>query len=101
MRRTPSFGREISERNVPRRSRLDVDTSPVEGQPARSDVATDNPLFVPPFVGTRVAVGLPIDEIVEYLNLTALFRNQWGFRPENGENDTEFKDRVRARCASS
>jgi 5-methyltetrahydrofolate--homocysteine methyltransferase len=91
----PEFGREISERNVPRRSRLDVDTSPVEGQPARSDVATDNPLFVPPFVGTRVAVGLPIDEIVEYLNLTALFRNQWGFRPENGENDTEFKDRVK------
>ena len=91
----PAFGREISERNVPKRSRLDVDTSPVEGQPARSDVATDNQLFVPPFVGTRVAVGLPIDEIVEYLNLTALFRNQWGFRPENGENDTEFKDRVK------
>ena len=34
--------------------------------------------------------------IAEYLNLTALFRNQWGFRPENGENDTEFKDRVKA-----
>ena len=34
--------------------------------------------------------------MAEYLNLTALFRNQWGFRPENGENDTEFKDRVRA-----
>ena len=38
----------------------------------------------------------PIDDIAEYLNLTALFRNQWGFRPENGEDDTEFKDRVRA-----
>ncbi len=31
----PDFGREISERNVPKRSRLDPDTSPVEGQPAR------------------------------------------------------------------
>jgi 5-methyltetrahydrofolate--homocysteine methyltransferase len=51
---------------------------------------------VPPFVGTRVAKGIPIDDIVEYLNLTALFRNQWGFRPENGENDTEFKDRVKS-----
>ncbi len=91
----PDFGREISERNVPKRSRLDPDTSPVEGQPARSDVAADNKLFVPPFVGTRVAVGLPIDEIAEFINLTALFRNQWGFRPENGENDTEFKDRVK------
>ena len=93
----PLFGREISEKNVPRRSRLDAqDTTPVEGQPARSDVASDNPLFTPPFVGSRVAVGIPIDEIAEYLNLTALFRNQWGFRPENGENDTEFKDRVKA-----
>ena len=92
----PLFGREISEKNVPRRSRLDdPDTSPVEGQPARADVAADNPLFTPPFVGARVAVGIPIDEIAEYINLTALFRNQWGFRPEGGENDAEFKDRVK------
>src|SRR5580658_2493027 len=92
----PRFGREISERNVPKRSRLDPDTSLVEGQPARSDVAADNPLFPPPFVGTRVAKGIPLDDIAEYINLTALFRNQWGFRPENGENDAEFKDRVKA-----
>ena len=91
----PDFGREISERNVPERSRPTPDTSPVEGQPARSDVAADNRVFIPPFVGTRVAVGLPLDEISEFLNLTALFRNQWGFRPENGENDTEFKERVK------
>jgi 5-methyltetrahydrofolate--homocysteine methyltransferase len=93
----PAFGREISKKNVPKRSRLEPqETTPVEGQPARSNVASDNKLFVPPFVGTRVAKGIPIDDIVEYLNLTALFRNQWGFRPENGENDTQFKDRVRA-----
>ncbi len=92
----PDFGREISERRVPKRSRLDPDTSPVEGQPARSAAAVDNKLFVPPFVGTRVAKGIPLDDIVEYLNLTALFRNQWQFRPEGGENDAEFKDRVKA-----
>src|SRR5262249_10591897 len=40
----PEFGREISERNVPRRFQ-DTKDGPVEGQPARSDVATDNPLF--------------------------------------------------------
>ena len=92
----PDFGRVISERNVPRRSRLDEqDAGPVEGRPTRSGVATDNRLFRPPFVGTRVAKGIPLDDIAEYLNLTALFRNQWGFRPENGENDTEFKERVK------
>ena len=91
------FGKEISERNVPKRSRLEPqDDTPVEGQPARADVAADNQIFVPPFVGSRIAKGIPIDEIAEYLNLTALFRNQWGFRPENGEDDTEFKTRVKA-----
>ena len=69
---------------------------PWRDSPPRADVAADNPLFTPPFVGSRVAVGIPIDEIAEYLNQTALFRNQWGFRPEGGENDAEFKDRVKA-----
>ncbi len=29
------------------------------------------------------------------MNETALFRNQWQFRPENGETDDQFKDRLR------
>ena len=60
------------------------------------DVEDDNPLFTPPFLGSRVAKGMSVDEISEYLNLTALFRNQWGFRPENGEDDPAFKERVSA-----
>jgi 5-methyltetrahydrofolate--homocysteine methyltransferase len=67
------------------------------GRPTRApSVATDNPVFVPPFVGTRVAKGIPLDEIAEYLNLTALFRNQWGYRPTKGESDPEFKERISA-----
>ena len=91
-----AFGREISERRVPRRSR-DVAPPAPDGLPRRSpDVTEDNPLFPPPFVGTRVAKGMGIEEIAKYLNLTALFRNQWGYRPEAGEDDAAFKDRVRA-----
>jgi 5-methyltetrahydrofolate--homocysteine methyltransferase len=64
--------------------------------PARSpEVATDNELFTPPFVGSRIVKGMAIDDIAVYLNETALFRNQWQFRPEGGESDTEFKDRIR------
>jgi 5-methyltetrahydrofolate--homocysteine methyltransferase len=69
--------------------------------PARSpDVVTDNEVFTPPFLGSRVVKGLPIDEIAGYLNETALFRNQWQFRPEAGadgttESDDEFKARIR------
>ena len=92
----PTFGREISERKVFRRFRDEADDTP-EGLPSRSpDVDEDNPLFTPPFLGSRVAKGMSVDEISDYLNQTALFRNQWGFRPENGEDDPAFKERVSA-----
>ncbi|MFZ4515796.1 MAG: methionine synthase [Acidimicrobiia bacterium] len=63
--------------------------------PARSDVARDVKVFDPPFLGSRVAKGIGLDTILGYLNETALFRNQWQFRPENGETDDEFKARIR------
>ncbi|MFT3852955.1 MAG: vitamin B12 dependent-methionine synthase activation domain-containing protein [Ilumatobacteraceae bacterium] len=65
--------------------------------PARRspDVVGDNPVFRPPFLGTRVVKGLPIDDIAAYVNETALFRNQWQFRPEPGETDEQFKERIR------
>jgi 5-methyltetrahydrofolate--homocysteine methyltransferase len=94
----PTFGREISERKVPARSGLTVKPRP-ENAPERSpEVATDNPVFKPPFIGSRVAKGISVDEIAKYLNLTSLFRNQWGFRPDKGseEKDPEFKERVSA-----
>jgi 5-methyltetrahydrofolate--homocysteine methyltransferase len=65
--------------------------------PARSDVAVDVPVFTPPFLGARVAKGIALDEIAAYINETALFRNQWQFRPEKGgvESDEQFKERIR------
>src|SRR5262249_42084753 len=64
----PSFGRETSERKLPpRRSEQEVDESAI---PARSDVATDVRVFTPPFLGSRVAKGVPLDEIAAYLNET-------------------------------
>ena len=73
-----------------------ADEGPPADAPDRSPVVdTDNPVFVPPFVGSRVVKGIPIDEVAAYINETALFRNQWGFRPEAGENDEAFKERIR------
>ncbi len=64
--------------------------------PKRSpEVALDNHVFEPPHLGARVVKGIAIDEIAEYINETALFRNQWQLRPNKGESDTEFKDRIR------
>jgi 5-methyltetrahydrofolate--homocysteine methyltransferase len=97
----PAFGRELSGRALPpRRSQLaSRDRGPGAALPSRSpEVETDNRVFVPPFLGTRVAKGIPLDDIVSYLNLTALFRNQWGYRPDKAaaETDTDFKERIRA-----
>jgi 5-methyltetrahydrofolate--homocysteine methyltransferase len=99
----PEFGRTLGGRDLgPRKSeqrkqkaKEALDRGDV--LPTRSPhVAMDNPLFRPPFVGSRIAKGIAIDDIATYINETALFRNQWGYRPENGEDDGAFKDRVRA-----
>lgn len=59
------------------------------------EVAADNTIFEPPFLGSRVIKGVTADEIAKYLNETALFRNQWQLRPEKGEKDPQFRERVR------
>ena len=90
----PDFGTVISEKNVQRRFK-DPSTEHVDGQPSRAPtVVDDNQIPTPPFLGSRVAKGIPIDEISTYINKTALFRNQWGFRPEGDEDDAAFKERV-------
>ncbi len=89
----PDFGRKAPERLLPRREKVTVDPSTL---PRRSpEVEADNQVFTPPFLGSRVVKGVPLDDIAAYVNETALFRNQWQYRPEEGESDTDFKDRIR------
>jgi 5-methyltetrahydrofolate--homocysteine methyltransferase len=93
----PDFGRVETGRNLPpRRSAQLAEVDPAS-LPSRSpEVERDNVVPRPPFVGSRVARGIALDDIAAYLNETALFRNQWGFRPQSGESDADFKTRVRA-----
>ena len=93
----PTFGTESTGRKLPpRRSEQASNIDPTT-LPARSpEVGTDNTVFQPPFLGTRVAKGIPLDDISSYINETALFRNQWGYRPEPGEADSDFKERIRS-----
>jgi len=98
----PEFGRVPSESRVPARvGSSGGGDEPPEPLPQRSpDVATDNAVPRPPFLGTKVVKGIPLDDIAVYLNETALFRNQWQYRPETKadgttETDEEFKARIR------
>ncbi len=93
----PSFGTEPMGRVVS--SWEDRATDPAD-IPSRSPEVDDaNRVFTPPFVGSRVVKGIALDEIAAFLNETALFRNQWQYRPlKNGqqvESDAEFKERLR------
>jgi 5-methyltetrahydrofolate--homocysteine methyltransferase len=93
----PEFGRLPGGRALPpRKSEREAAAEPVT-IPARSDVATDVKVFQPPFLDKRIAKGISLDEIAGYLNETALFRNQWQFRPDKklAENDEAFRARIR------
>ncbi len=91
----PDFGRVASGRTLPERSNRSVKESTTELPHRSPDVVADNTVFQPPFLGTRVVKGLSLDDIAAYVNETALFRNQWAFRPESGESDEDFKARIR------
>jgi 5-methyltetrahydrofolate--homocysteine methyltransferase len=95
----PEFGRTLGGREgVPRREPRGARRSDEPPVTTRSDVADDVPVFTPPFLGSRVAKGVSLDEIASFVNETALFRNQWQFRPDKtiGESDDEFRERIRA-----
>ncbi|MDP9019966.1 MAG: methionine synthase [Actinomycetota bacterium] len=91
----PDFGRAPGGRVLPGRRSQGSGDAHVEVPPRSPEVTTDNEVFKPPFLGSRVVKGISIDEVAAYLNETALFRNQWGYRPEKGEPDEEFKNRIR------
>ena len=56
------------------------DERPSVDEVVRSDVRRDVDVPTPPFWGSRVVRGLSIDDVLPFLNRTALFRNQWGLR---------------------
>jgi len=95
----PDFGTVPTGRELPERSAAPAE--PVVLPRRSPDVAADNHVFRPPFVGSQVVKGIGLDDITEYVNETALYRNQWQFRPEKDgagkpESDVEFKARIRS-----
>ncbi|MEU7364481.1 methionine synthase [Streptomyces hygroscopicus] len=70
---------ELRQRRVPQRAAQVREPEPAEG-PARSDVATDNPVPTPPFWGTRVVKGIQQADYASWLDEGALFKGQWGLK---------------------
>jgi 5-methyltetrahydrofolate--homocysteine methyltransferase len=91
----PDLGRIPSGRVLPKRT--GSGDKPAVEIPLRSpDVVDDNQVFKPPFLGSKIVKGISLDDITQYVNETALYRNQWQYRPEKDESDEDFKSRLRA-----
>ncbi|MEV0453546.1 vitamin B12 dependent-methionine synthase activation domain-containing protein, partial [Streptomyces sp. NPDC050600] len=70
---------ELKQRRVPKRETPVLQVR--EPEPAgRSDVAADNPVPEPPFLGTKVVKGIQLAEYASWLDESALFKGQWGLK---------------------
>ena len=87
--------------------RLENAGSATATAPERSAVRSDLPVPKPPFWGDRLVESVDLDEIYPFVNRTALFRGQWGFK--RGDLDEaeyaklerkaeEVFDRLKAQC---
>jgi 5-methyltetrahydrofolate--homocysteine methyltransferase len=56
-----------------------------ENMPARSEVASNNPVPTPPFWGTRIVKGIALADFSSYLDERATFMGQWGLKPTRGD----------------
>ena len=83
---------ELRGRKVKRGATLQV-TAP-EDMPARSDVATDNPVPEPPFWGSRISKGIPLADYTSFLDERAVFMGQWGLKGARGGNGPTYQELV-------
>ncbi|MBX6384912.1 MAG: methionine synthase [Microbispora sp.] len=68
--------------------------TPEEDMPARSDVATDNPVPKPPFFGDRVVKGIPLADYAAFLDERATFMGQWGLKGARGGDGPSYEELV-------
>ena len=64
--------------------------------PARSDVATDNEVPVPPFYGDRIVKGIALADYAAFLDERATFLGQWGLKPARGGSGPSYEELVEA-----
>ena len=64
--------------------------------PARSDVATDNEVPVPPFYGDRIVKGIALADYAAFLDERATFLGQWGLKPSRGGTGPSYEELVEA-----
>jgi 5-methyltetrahydrofolate--homocysteine methyltransferase len=75
-------------------ARTTLEVTEPENMPARSDVATDNPVPTPPFWGTRIVKGIALGDYAAFLDERATFMGQWGLKPGRSEDGASYEELV-------
>jgi 5-methyltetrahydrofolate--homocysteine methyltransferase len=57
----------------------------------RSAIPHDNPVPAPPFWGAKCIEHLSLKSVVPFINKTALYKFQWGFKPQ-GKSPEEYRE---------
>jgi 5-methyltetrahydrofolate--homocysteine methyltransferase len=70
------------------------DATAPEDMPARSDVATDNPVPEPPFWGSKVVKGVQLQEYASLLDERATFMGQWGLKSSRASDGPSYEELV-------
>jgi 5-methyltetrahydrofolate--homocysteine methyltransferase len=83
--------RERSLRIAAQRRAAEEEEAPL---PGRSDVATDNPVPTPPFLGSRVVKGIQLADYATLLDERATFLGQWGLRGARGGKGPSYEELV-------
>ncbi|MGW4158109.1 methionine synthase [Streptomyces sp. NPDC004788] len=85
---------ELKQRRVPKRETPLLDEVREPEPAGRSDVAADNVVPEPPFLGTRVVKGIQLAEYASWLDEGALFKGQWGLKDKETV-ESEGRPRLR------
>ncbi len=63
------------------------------GEKSGPPVATDNPIPTPPFWGRRVVANISPNHAVTFINKTALYTGQWGFK-QKGSTPEQYRQLI-------
>jgi 5-methyltetrahydrofolate--homocysteine methyltransferase len=79
-------------------TRVKTEEAPIDT--ARSDVAVDVDIPIPPFFGSRVVKGIQLSDYAGMLDERALFVGQWGLKGNRGEYEAMVESEGRPRLRS-
>jgi 5-methyltetrahydrofolate--homocysteine methyltransferase len=79
-------------------TRVKAEEAPIDT--ARSDVAVDVDIPIPPFFGSRVVKGIQLSDYAGMLDERALFVGQWGLKGNRGEYEAMVESEGRPRLRS-